>query len=303
MANLVGVADRRRGHRHHRGQGQGPAPHRREADHQGQEGRPPQPPPGRGLPGDEEMASKLFDDIGPRYEERPGGYTRILKLGPPPRRQRPDGAHRAGLSRPGGTSPPVTPVRRSPAEAGDGSTSTSAPPRVRLLVAYDGSGFHGFAPNEGVTTVGGTLTAALEQVLRRPIELTCAGRTDAGVHAWGQVVSFDAPGRRPRPRPAPARRSTSCAGRPSSCARPPRSRPDFDARFSARSRVYRYTVLNRPVPDPFLPATTWYVAEPLDLRAMLLACDPLIGEHDFSSFCRAAQGRPRARSRPRWPGG
>ena len=65
--------------------------------------------------------------------------------------------------------------------------------RVRLLVAYDGSGFHGFAENADVATVGGTLRRHLETVLRAPVELTCAGRTDTGVHAWGQVVSFDAP--------------------------------------------------------------------------------------------------------------
>ena len=68
--------------------------------------------------------------------------------------------------------------------------------RARLTVAYDGSSFHGFAPNPGVPTVGGTLREVLEKVLRYPVELTCAGRTDTGVHAWGQVVSFDAPAAR-----------------------------------------------------------------------------------------------------------
>ena len=64
--------------------------------------------------------------------------------------------------------------------------------RVRLLVAYDGTGFSGFAPNPGVRTVGGTLKAAVERVLRHEVVLSMAGRTDAGVHARGQVVSFDA---------------------------------------------------------------------------------------------------------------
>jgi tRNA pseudouridine38-40 synthase len=75
--------------------------------------------------------------------------------------------------------------------------SATLPPenlvRARLTIAYDGSAFHGFAPNPGVATVGGTLREVLEKVLRYPVELTCAGRTDTGVHAWGQVVSFDAP--------------------------------------------------------------------------------------------------------------
>ena len=78
-------------------------------------------------------------------------------------------------------------------------------PRVRLTVAYDGRDFHGFAANPGVRTVMGDLSAAIATVVRRPVELTGAGRTDAGVHAWGQVVSGDLPDRcRPRrPRAAP----------------------------------------------------------------------------------------------------
>src|SRR5205807_10344660 len=62
--------------------------------------------------------------------------------------------------------------------------------RVRMTVAYDGRGYHGFAAQTGVKTVGGTLTTSLERVLHHPVALTCAGRTDAGVHAWGQVVKI-----------------------------------------------------------------------------------------------------------------
>jgi tRNA pseudouridine38-40 synthase len=67
---------------------------------------------------------------------------------------------------------------------------------------------------------------------------------------------------------------------------------DFDARRSAKGRRYRYTVLNTPVLDPFLAKTAWHVDTPLDVRAMQLACDPLIGEHDFQSFCRQPSGNP-----------
>lgn len=172
----------------------------------------------------------------------------------------------------------------SSAEAGDARLEVDAT-RVRLLVAYDGSGFHGFWPNEGVATVGGTLIEAVEQVLGRSVEMTCAGRTDTGVHAWGQVVTFDAPADgldlarlqssvNKRCGPAVVIREAAEVD------------PDFDARGSATGRTYRYTVLNRPFPDPFLHATTWHVAQDLDLRAMGLACDPFIGSHDFSSFCR-----------------
>jgi tRNA pseudouridine38-40 synthase len=156
--------------------------------------------------------------------------------------------------------------------------------RVRLVVAYDGTGFHGFAANPGVRTVAGVLNEALAKVLRHPVRVTCAGRTDAGVHAWGQVVSFDAAEGVDLVRlqravnhllaPAVAVREATVA------------EPGFDARHSAVARRYRYTVLNRPVPDPFLATTAWHVPDPLDLATLRLACDPLIGEHDFSSFCR-----------------
>ena len=181
----------------------------------------------------------------------------------------------------------------SPAEGGDARLEADTT-RVRLLVAYDGSGFRGFWPNAGVATVGGELIVALEQVFNRPMTLTCAGRTDAGVHAWGQVVTFDAPVERLDLARLQASVNTLCG--PAIVVREVAAvAPDVDARGSAVSRTYRYTVLNRPYPDPFLRGTTWHVAEPLDRRSMTLACDPLIGSHDFSSFCRrpkVAEGHP-----------
>jgi tRNA pseudouridine38-40 synthase len=158
--------------------------------------------------------------------------------------------------------------------------------RVRLLVAYDGTDYHGFAENPTVTTVGGTMREAIERVLGSPVELTVAGRTDAGVHAWGQVVSFDAP--RGEVDLARLRKSVNGLCTPSIVVRAAEVAPEgFDARFSAQWRRYRYTILNRDVPDPFLARTAWHVPERLDLAALRLAADPLIGEHDFSSFCRA----------------
>jgi tRNA pseudouridine38-40 synthase len=164
--------------------------------------------------------------------------------------------------------------------------------RVRMTVAYDGSGFRGFAVNEGVPTVGGALTAAIGQVLRHPVTLRAAGRTDAGVHACGQVVSFDA---EPGADLARLQRHLNSMLGPSIVVRSARAAPPaFDARRSALARRYRYTVLNRPVPDPFLAATTWHVDQPLDLAALRLSCDPIIGEHDFSAFCRAPRRDPGA---------
>lgn len=163
--------------------------------------------------------------------------------------------------------------------------------RVRLLVAYDGSAFHGFASQPGVATVAGTLAAMLERVLGHPVSLTCAGRTDAGVHAWGQVVTFDAAADRFDSDKVQAAVNGLCG--PAIVVRSAEVAADgFDARFDARSRLYRYTVLNRTAPDPFLAATSWHVPQPLDLARMTLACDPLIGEHDFTSFCRKPKGQP-----------
>ena len=171
----------------------------------------------------------------------------------------------------------------------DAATRPAAPEgplvRVRMTVAYDGRGFHGFVPNEGVKTVGGALLRSIERVLGHPIQWNVAGRTDTGVHAWGQVVSFDA---KADGLDLPAlQRSVNKLCGPAVVVRDMAiAPPDFDARRSALFRSYRYTVLNREVPDPFLAATSWHVETPLDLAAMRLGADPLIGEHDFSSFCR-----------------
>ena len=167
--------------------------------------------------------------------------------------------------------------------------------RARFTVAYDGTEFRGFAPNHGVRTVIGELAAAISRVVRTPVELTGAGRTDAGVHAWGQVVSVDLP--------APTdlddlslRLNKLCA--PDIAVRTAAwTDADFDARFSATWRQYRYHVWNDPAPNPLLARTSWHVAQPLDLVLMQAGVSPLIGEHDFASFCRkpkVPEGQPPA---------
>ena len=162
-----------------------------------------------------------------------------------------------------------------------------------MTVAYDGAAFHGFAANDGVRTVQGELVGALERVLRRPggVVLAGAGRTDAGVHARGQVVSFDAPIDTDLAR---VQRSVNGICGPALVVRDAAwAADDFDARFSARWRHYRYIVHNAPLPDPLLARTAWHVPAELDLATMRLGCDPLIGEHDFTSFCRKPRPGPR----------
>jgi tRNA pseudouridine38-40 synthase len=169
-------------------------------------------------------------------------------------------------------------------DAGQGGVG---PPKVRMVVAYDGTEFSGFAAQPGqphVRTVGGVLGHAIGKVLRHDVELTCAGRTDAGVHAWGQVVSFES-----EPGLDPSRLQQSINGMlgPEVVVRECElADARFDARHSAQWRHYRYTVVNRSVPDPFRDRFAWSVPEALDLGALRLAADPFVGRHDFASFCR-----------------
>jgi tRNA pseudouridine38-40 synthase len=158
------------------------------------------------------------------------------------------------------------------------------PAVCRLVLAYDGSGFRGFATQPEQRTIESVLTKALRQVLHDDLELRCAGRTDAGVHAWGQVVSFEAP-----PGVEPHRVQAAINGMlgPEIVVREAELvAPGFDARRSAHWRRYRYTIVNRPSPDPFLARYAWWVREPLDRSVLRLASDPFVGTRDFASFCR-----------------
>lgn len=148
-------------------------------------------------------------------------------------------------------------------------------------------------------TIAGVLADALGRAARlgpgTPVKLTVAGRTDAGVHAVGQVVHVDVPGAWDEASCRALRHGINARLAPEVVvAEVSVTGAAFDARRSAMSREYRYYVLNGEVEDPFLAATSWYVRDPLDLPAMRLACDALIGEHDFSAFCR----RPRGSSGP-----
>ncbi|MFV0525796.1 MAG: tRNA pseudouridine(38-40) synthase TruA [Acidimicrobiales bacterium] len=155
------------------------------------------------------------------------------------------------------------------------------------MVAYRGGGFRGLAPNPGVRTVVGELQRVLEPLVGFVPGLVMSGRTDAGVHAWGQVLSAELPA---EVDPARLQRSVNARLGPEVVVRSVGvAPPGFSARFSARGRRYRYLIVNRPVPDPFLADTAWWVPDPLDLDAMTGAALPLVGQHDFSSFCR----RPR----------
>lgn len=162
----------------------------------------------------------------------------------------------------------------------------------RLDLAYDGSGFYGYAKQPNVRTVQGELEAALAPHTGGA-ETYVAGRTDKGVHASGQVVSFTCD------ELDVARVLRSLNGRlaPEIAARSLTEAPDgFHARFSATGRAYSYRINNSPVHDPLVAATTWTYAEKLDVDAMGDAVRPIVGEHDFAAFCRKQAGRSTERN-------
>jgi tRNA pseudouridine38-40 synthase len=124
------------------------------------------------------------------------------------------------------------------------------------------------------------------------VQLTCAGRTDTGVHAVHQVVHFDLPAERSAALdPVALVKSCNSQLAPSIVVREAEIAPDgFDARHSAVARRYRYLVVNAPVADPLLAGLAWHVVDELDLRTMQAAADALLGEHDFRAFCRRVPG-------------
>lgn len=153
-----------------------------------------------------------------------------------------------------------------------------------MTIAYDGAPFAGFASQPGRSTVQGTVEEALRTCLRRPVETTGAGRTDAGVHALGQVVSFEIVG--DEPDDGSLVRSLNALAGPHISVREVRhARPGFSARFDATSREYRYRIALASAPPIFTADTSWWVKGDLDLEAMRLGAEYLVGEHDFKSFC------------------
>lgn len=171
--------------------------------------------------------------------------------------------------------------------------------RWALGVEYDGAAFHGWQSQPPVVqavdgrpvgtvlpTVQCALEAALSQIADAPVQVMCAGRTDAGVHATGQVVHFDTLANRPDTawvRGVNALLPPSCAVR---WAKPVAA--DFHARFSATGRRYRYVLLNRPERPAVLAGRIGWFHRPLDVGAMAEAASVVVGTHDFSSF-RAAE--------------
>lgn len=168
--------------------------------------------------------------------------------------------------------------------------------RVRLDIAYDGTDFHGWATQDGLRTVAGVLEEKLSLVCRHPATLVVAGRTDAGVHADGQVAHVDLPAetftQRSLTAPEDLVRRLARMLPPDIRLHGASAAPEgFDARFSALRRHYVYRVTTfAPGPRPVRARDTARWRHPVDLDKVQLASDALVGLNDFAAFCKAREG-------------
>lgn len=158
-------------------------------------------------------------------------------------------------------------------------------PTYRLTLAYDGSDFCGWQTQQNGTSVQSVLQDALARIVGHPISCRAAGRTDAGVHAMGQVVSFHS--ERVLPDRALVHGSNHFLPKSIAVLAAAVAPDDFDARFSASGKLYRYQIWNAPVRSPQHDVDHWHLTHPLDIAAMQQAANGLIGRHDFRAF-RAA---------------
>jgi tRNA pseudouridine38-40 synthase len=152
---------------------------------------------------------------------------------------------------------------------------------VRLDIEYDGARFSGWARQPGLRTVQGELEAALATVLRERVELTVAGRTDAGVHALGQVASFETEAEVP---PELARRINGIGPDDVAVTAATVAADGFDARRDASSRSYGYRVLARPAPSPFERGRALWWPHRFEIAALEACAAALPGPHDFTAF-------------------
>ena len=154
--------------------------------------------------------------------------------------------------------------------------------RLRLDIEYDGTGFSGWAAQPDARTVEGTLRETLGSLYTAFDNLAAAGRTDAGVHAVGQVASVDVEGGPPSEKAAEA--LNSVLPRDLGVTAAEEVQEDFDARRSARSRSYRYRIWRRRTPSPFEQRRSWWLPRPVDEERLADSADLLVGQHDFRGF-------------------
>lgn len=165
------------------------------------------------------------------------------------------------------------------------ATRLQRPRRIKLVLGYRGTRYHGWQIQPNVMTVQGTLEAALGTIANEAIRVHASGRTDTGVHAVGQVVHFDTTS--PIATIALLRGLNSMLPADIVVKHVREVPADFHARYSARRKTYAYVVHNHPLRPAFHMPYVWHVPQPLNLSAMQTAAQVLVGQHDFSAF-RAA---------------
>ncbi|WP_428427217.1 tRNA pseudouridine(38-40) synthase TruA [Pararhizobium sp.] len=158
-------------------------------------------------------------------------------------------------------------------------------PRFRLLIEYDGSNYVGWQRQDNGPSVQGAVEKAILALTREPALIRGAGRTDSGVHAWGQVAHVDLSRAW---KPETLRNALNAylgrAGQQVSIIEAAEVSDDFDARFSALRRHYLYRIISRPSPLALEAKRAWWVSKPIDHEAMHVAAQVLVGHHDFTTF-------------------
>lgn len=157
---------------------------------------------------------------------------------------------------------------------------------IKLTVAYEGTDFHGFQVQPRLRTVQGELEQAIRKLTGEEIQVTGSGRTDAGVHAWGQIVNFYTSSRIPTEKWAIAMNVTLPDDLVIRAAE--EVVESFHSRFDAVGKIYRYQIDRGVYPDVFARRYAWHVPYALDVQRMRDAAESLVGRHDFTSFCNAA---------------
>lgn len=157
--------------------------------------------------------------------------------------------------------------------------------RIKLVLEYDGTRYHGWQVQANAVTVQGALESCLSRMTNAPVRVHAAGRTDAGVHALGQVVHFDTASTIALA--AFVRGLNSLLAADIAIRQACEVSADFHARYSARQKTYAYIVHNQPRRSAFYAPYAWHLPQPLDVAAMRSAAQALVGQHDFSAF-RAA---------------
>lgn len=160
---------------------------------------------------------------------------------------------------------------------------------IKLVLEYDGTNYHGWQTQPDLPTVQGAVEEALAQLTKTPIQIIGAGRTDTGVHAEGQVVNFHTDSSIPQV--AFQKGLNTLLPRDIVVCSVTEVDADFHARFSATSRRYRYTILNRPYSSALLRHTAYFYPAPIDLKSVNAICQSIVGKWDFSSFQKTGSDR------------